>query len=463
MLFVPNVTKAIPKMQIKRISVLCAPMLDASGVLRNISVVNGFYLEKPGTIADYGKYTNVENLSSEKEISQIGNFISFEGASGRTYYKGTLKNRELPWMVSIKYYLDGSEINPAKLAGQSGKLRIKIATAKNVDVKENFFQDFALQITVPLKMNLCKNISTTGSTVAEVGGIRQYSYVVLPGKNGSIELTATIKDFEMDPITLGGIRMNFDLPMDIGAFQKGLSQLVHATTTLDSGAERLVKGAKALDAGMSDYAKGFNTLVDKLDELQAGASSLKNGMVELSDGLAGLSNQGDALRSGAAAIEKSVFDSANDQLSGTGTPTLTVANYSAILDGNPMFADLKQHLDQVTQFVAGVDSYTLGTSRLSQGAAALSGGAANLSEGIDTLAGGLNTLYSGSVRLNNGMKTFLQGVSEYRSGTKTFKLRATKMESTVNKQLDSMVGRYFSLAETTDPSISTISIFSMEG
>lgn len=414
-------------------------MLNSAGQLKSISVVNGFNLNKPSTIADYGNYATVENLSSGKDISQSGNFISLESAGGRTSYKGTLENRQLPWLVHVKYYLDGMEINPERLAGQSGKLRIKVTTAKNPDVGGNFFRDFALQITIPLKMEGCKHVSTTGATIGEVGGTKQYSYVVLPGKKGSIELTATVSDFEMDSITLGGVRMNFDLPMDIRSFQKGLDQLVRATAKLDNGALGLVKGAKALNAGMSDYTKGFKSLVGKLDQLQTGASKLNDGMSDLSNGLSALSNQGAALRDGAANIQQSVFDSANAQLAGTGLPPLTVGNYSAILDDNPMFDGLRQQLDQITEFVAGINSYTLGTTQLSQGATALSGGAADLSHGIDTLAGGLGTLYSGSVQLNDGMKTFLQGVYDYRAGTRTFKLKTSKMESSINKQLDSML------------------------
>ncbi len=414
-------------------------LLDSSGTLESISVVNGFYLDKKGAIADYGDYTSVENLSSDEEITQSGGFLSYSAKSGRSYYRGNLSNRQLPWTIQIKYYLNGEQIQPEKLYGKSGKLKIKIITSQNKNESGTFFNDFALQITVPMDMDLCKNVSTTGATIADVGSSRQYSYVVLPGKDGSIQLSSTVSDFQMEAITLAGIRMNFDLDIDIDDFENGISQLVSAAAKLDDGALGLLKGAKALQSGMEAYQTGFSQLMDHVDQLQSGASSLESGISDLNAGLSSLSDQGATLRSGAAAIQQSVFDSANTQLAGTGLPTLTPTNYSSILGDNPLFADLKTQLDQITAFVAGVDSYTQGITQLSTGATDLSQGATQLTHGISTLAEGLNTLYENSSKLNDGMKTFLEGVASYQSGTKTFQQKTSTMEQEVNGQLDSML------------------------
>lgn len=417
-------------------------ILDDTGRLKNLSVVNGFTLERDATIADYGNYASLQNLSSEEEITQSDNFISFAGKSGTSYYQGKLENRQLPWNVKIAYYLNGKPISPEDLAGKSGKLKLTVQTSKNNVEKGAFFDDFSLQVTIPMKTKLCDNITTTGATVAANGSTKQFSYVVLPGKNASISLTADVTDFEMDAITLAGIRMSFDLPLDIDQINQSINQLVSAAAQLDGGALKLLKGAKALKAGMQEYTHGFRSLNNKIGQLQTGAASLEVGISDLGTGLQNLSDQGAPLRAGAKSIQQSVFASVNAQLTGMGIPTLTPDNYAATLApmaGNPTIDALKLQLDNITAFTAGVKSYTLGTTQLATGAAGLSAGASSLTDGIDTLADGLDQLYGGASDLNDGMKAFLQGVATYRAGTKTFHSETGKMKDQLGSQLDSLL------------------------
>lgn len=416
-------------------------MLDGSGVLKSISVVNSFVLETDGTIADYGLYASVQNLSSVEEIAISGNFISFIAQSGRSSYQGELTNRQLPWEVQISYFLNGQPIDPEDLDGKSGNLRIAISTSKNVLEKGTFFDDFSLQMTVPMDMDLCKNIITNGATVADNGSTKQFSYVVMPGKDGSIELTADVTDFEMDGITLAGIRMNFDLPLDVDTISNSIDQLVSSAGKLDSGAVKLIEGATALKTGLQQYQEGFSLLNSQIDQLQTGAASLQTGIVDLSSGLNTLSDQGAELRAGALSIQDSAFNSANTQLSAMGI-TLDPGNYADLLApmvGDPAIDALIAQLDAITDFVDGVDSYTLGTTQLATGAAGLSAGAGSLSDGVDTLAAGLDQLYRSTEQLNAGMKTFLEGVATYRAGTKAFHAGATRMDKEMSNQLDSLM------------------------
>lgn len=417
-------------------------ILDASGGLKSISVVNSFTLEKDATIADYGLYESVQNLSSAEKIVRSENFISFLAKSGRISYQGELVTRQLPWEVEISYFLDGQPIKPKDLTGKSGKFKISIDTSQNMLENGTFFDDFSLQVAVPLKMDLCSNIVTSGATVADNGSTKQFSYVVLPGENGTIVLTADVTDFEMDAITLAGIRMTFDLPIDVDKITKSIDQLADAAVDLDSGALKLLEGAAALKDGMQKYQEGFQVLNSQLGTLQSGASSLKTGVLDLSNGLKTLSDQGASLRTGALSIQQSVFDTANAQMTGLGIPTLTPANYTTILGAlpsDPAIDALMEQLDDITAFVAAIDSYTLGTTQLATGAAGLSEGAGNLSGGIDTLAVGLNQLYASTTELNNSMKTFLEGVAVYRAGTNTFRAGTSTMNTEMSNQLDSLL------------------------
>ena len=416
-------------------------ILDSAGNLQKISVVNGFVLEKDATIADYGDYASVQNLSSDAGISRSGSFINFAGKAGRVNYQGELVDRQLPWAVKISYFLNGQPITPEDLTGKSGKLKLNVQTSRNTLENGSFFDDFSLQISIPMKMDLCKNILTSGATVADNGSNKQFSYVVLPGENGSIAITADVTNFEMDAITLAGIRMAFDLPLDVNQINQSLNQLVSAASKLDSGAVGLLEGADALKTGLQKYTDGFELLNSQLGSLESGANSLETGIIGLSGGLQALSAQGASLVAGAQSIQDATFLSANAQLSGIGI-TVTPQDYKTVLASLPQsdsITALVKQLDDITTFVVGVNAYTLGTTHLAVGAVDLKDGAASLSDGITTLAGGLSQLYGSTITLNNSMKTFLEGVATYRAGTKSFSAGTTKMEKELGNQLDSLL------------------------
>ncbi len=72
--------------------------------------------------------TTLENITVTKgHAAPDGNSgnITWHMASSDVYYEGTA-SKELPVDIAVKYYLDGSEISAADLAGKSGKVKIEI-------------------------------------------------------------------------------------------------------------------------------------------------------------------------------------------------------------------------------------------------------------------------------------------------------------------------------------------------
>ena len=81
-------------------------MTDASGKVTNMEAVNIF---AGGDIIDYGDYSAVKPLNTTDSIAQNGNRITFSSSADKVYYQGTMKNSEIPWNISIRYFLDGKE------------------------------------------------------------------------------------------------------------------------------------------------------------------------------------------------------------------------------------------------------------------------------------------------------------------------------------------------------------------
>ena len=142
--------------------------LDSSGNIEKIYAVNIF---KDKNITDYGSYTEVKNMNTSDKINYSNGVVTVNNSRDKLYYEGIMHNdTDIPWDISITYKLDGKEYTADEIAGKSGKLEMHISIKENKNTKSQFFDNYALQTSLQLDTNLCKNIKSDGATVANVGG-----------------------------------------------------------------------------------------------------------------------------------------------------------------------------------------------------------------------------------------------------------------------------------------------------
>lgn len=168
--------------------------LDAGGKVKDVYAVNIF---GSGDITDYGSYSSVQMLNSTQSISQNGDRITFSSDQDKVYYQGNLDHVEIPWNISLSYYLDGVEYSADEIAGKSGSLEIRFQVTENTACSGTFFQDYALQASFTLDTEQCSNISAPDATIANVGSDKQLTYTVLPGEGIDTTITAEVTDFAM--------------------------------------------------------------------------------------------------------------------------------------------------------------------------------------------------------------------------------------------------------------------------
>lgn len=414
-------------------------LLNHDGTVSNLYVVNIF---DGGDITDYGNYSEVINLTSSENISMAGDRITINTKADKFYYQGDLITKELPWKIEVKYFLDNRVISGEDLGGKSGSLKIQISVKKNDKVNSTFFDNYALQISLSLDSRLCTDIDAGNATVAEAGNKKQLSYTVLPGKGADIILSATVKDFEMDPISINGIRLNLDLNIDIGEFNKQIEELTNAIKELDDGAAGLLAGAEQLSQGMQNYVNGLLAFKNGLAQLTEGADKLGAGVSGIKEGLSGLSEQNASLLNGAKAICQATFDSVNMQLQNMGAelPVLTPENYSSILSKIPYLSGVKKQLDDIMQFTTGLESYLNGVSELDKGAGELVKGIWEYKTAASVIATSANELYSAGNDLNNGIKNLRDGLAAYREGTKALRDGTSDIDKVIEKTIDDLLG-----------------------
>lgn len=263
--------------------------LAGDGSVTNIYAVNIFH-SNGGKITDYGDYSSVRNLTTEDEIKLNNGEVTGMIPEEKFYYQGNLNSKDLPWNISIQYFLDGQGIAAEDLAGRSGALEIRVSITQNEKVDSQFFEHYALQATLSLDTNKCTEIEAQGATVANVGAKKQLTYMILPNKGKDISIKANVRDFEFDGISINGINMELDIDdPDTGELTDQVSELQDGIAELDDGAKDLQSGASDLADGFAALKTGLGTLGTGANQVNQGATSLYSGVKELKQGISDLS------------------------------------------------------------------------------------------------------------------------------------------------------------------------------
>ena len=308
---------------------------DAAGHATGVNAVNIF---RGGDVVDFGNYSDVKMLTSTESITQSGDKITFHTEDRKVYYQGTMENAEIPWNISVRYYLDGKEYSASEIAGQSGKLEIRLFISKNEKCKGDFFE-----ASVTLDTERCENIAAPDATMANVGSDKQITYTVLPGKGLESSITADVSEFEMDAISINGIELNLNVEIDDAELMDQVSELMDATKKLNEGSgelnsnsETLKTGSNSLDSGLSsmhsgveDLDKGIATLREGISSAQAALDTLNGKSFNLTDGSAQIKTALETIRTSLSSVAVSA-----DQLAElTGASSAIKQGISDLYDG----------------------------------------------------------------------------------------------------------------------------------
>lgn len=275
-------------------------MTDASGKVTDMEAVNIF---AGGDITDYGDYSAVKILNTTDKINQDKNKINISSSSDKVYYQGTMKSTVIPWNISIRYFLDGKEYTAADIAGKSGALEIRFSVNKNEKCSGDFYENYALQASFTLDTEKCTNLTADGATLANVGENKQISYTILPGKGIESVIKANVTDFEMDAVSINGIKLNMNIEIDDAELMDKVTKLMDASKKLNDGADTLNDGTETLKDGSSSLLNGTANLKCGVSELDSGIGSLQSGISTMQSGLDTLYSKSNALTSGSAEMK----------------------------------------------------------------------------------------------------------------------------------------------------------------
>ncbi len=354
--------------------------LGGDGSVEKINVVNIFELEQDGTIVDYGEYESLRNMNTTDEIQVSEDRITIDAKAGKLYYEGELDGKVMPWNIVIRYYIDGEELTADEIAGRSGDMKITISIDENTNANGDFFDRYALQASLTLDTETCKNITAEGATIANVGSDKQLTYTILPGEGAELVITADVTDFEMDPISINGILLNLNVEIDDEELMDQVTELVEAIEELDGGAEELQDGVDELQGSVqNDLQNGADDLSEGAKELQSGAGTLVLGGQNLESGAASLNSGANTLDDGMRSLNEGIaqvqagLDALNEQ---SGSLTDGSAKMKAALE------ELQGVLNTVNTTAEEIQALVSTSAQIKQGIGQLETAAESLQSSI---------------------------------------------------------------------------------
>ena len=309
---------------------------DASGEEKTVIVsdwLKNFAGEEE--IKDATDLTDVENVKGNETFTRGKKHdITWNANGNDIYYQGS-SDKNLPVSMKVTYYLDGKKIEPKKLIGKSGKVKIHYEYENHSEVTKTIngkqttiYTPFTMITAAILNTDNFSNVKATNGKVISDGNKHIVIGVAMPGladslnlKNTSIgsnfdipedfEITADVEDFQMtvtatvansDTLSEFGL----DDAADLSELTDSLKDLENATDKLCDGSGDLVKGIEKLVTASGKLKSGSKQLATSTKQLASGLDKLVNGSSELKVGTGKLAKGTSALPSSTAKLDSGV-------------------------------------------------------------------------------------------------------------------------------------------------------------
>lgn len=388
-------------------------LADASGAVNQI-IVSDWLKNSEGrnSLMDISDLTDIENVKGYEtfQTDADGNII-WQAQGADIYYRGN-SDKEVPVEVRVSYKLDGKEVSPEEIAGQSGRVTIRM-DYENKETKKVLIGDKEEEIKIPFVMisgmvlpqDVFSNIEVTNARLMSEGENSIVVGIAFPGLKESIDfegLKDKISDEEISnkmdetkipeyiEVTADAVNFKLDMTMTVAmsdilsdielADSIDLSSLTESMDELKDAADQLKDGTTQLKDGSGQLKDGTGELLDGAEELDDGAAELKNGTQELYE-------KSELLNDGAVQLDDGAL-----------------ALYDGTVSLQEGVSKLKDGADQLQN---GGQKLLDGTGSLAAGAEQLNDGAGKVSAGVQQAVGQMNDL-KGYIGTADGTPNLMQ-------------------------------------------------------
>ena len=366
--------------------------LDYYGGLTDGSVVKSYRLNGNTDLADIGSYTEVNNLTDRTEPEIEGDHVYFHlpGDGLKSFYfegKTDKPYREMPFLISISYKMNGAACDAEDMAGQTGLAEITLDVKPNPAASAYQRNNFALEAATILKDSDLISIEAPGGQLQKVGDLSTALYLVLPGETRSFTLRIGSEDFSFpgftflcQPATLAQLDQIAELKEakeelegaardmsdsldvildslegmdgDLARTADGLDQLNRARGTISAGKGRVYTQADRTLADLTDLAEVLKPAVDHIRTSKEALAESTDQVIVLTETVDGLRPDLQDLRTDLVAIQGDM-NALNDTLELLKADGLTARDQLGALSGD--LGDLNLDLDRFQGDVGNIE------------------------------------------------------------------------------------------------------------
>lgn len=361
--------------------------LNSDGSIKEVLVVNHIATPTEGTYVDYGEYSSIENITDKTVPEVKDNKIIWNLPANESgfYYIGKMKTQELPWIFDFTYTLNNKAVTAEELRGASGNVKIKLHAVPNEKVASYFQKNFAMQLSLSLDTDICKDITAENSTTVLTGKKKTVSYMTMPQGTLNATISMNVTNLTMDGISIVLSPFSLSNFSTFTEMEDGVDTLLNAMTALIDGTSQLQNGLDSASDGMKQLNQGSNELANTKTEVTSGMNQYQQGISALSGYVSGFSSEMEtALKT-------------FDEISGKMEQAKT---------------QLSAASKKIEGAIANIDASATATQ---QQIAALESGLNGLSTGLENLESGINQIMNSNNGLNDILTDFLNNYQTLQS------------------------------------------------
>lgn len=319
-------------------------------------------------VRDRSTLRTIVNTEGAEQFLQQGTDLLWENAGESVAYEGT-STQPAPVGVRVSYYLEGQQVSPEQIAGQSGNVALRFDYVQPTGDDQPVYV-FATMVL--LDHAHFSNIEVTNGACTSMGNMELVSGYVMPQLKDATGLSALPVGEDIavpEYLEITARATNFQLSgtttlVTSGLFgrmgKEGLEEgrdVVRAVQELEASSDKILKGLASAREGGDEFAEALRQYTDGAAELDAGAEELRQGIEDLRSGQAGLTEGASQLSSGLASLDGLLANVDTDDLGQSAAlfeqarPTIEAL---AAEVGNADFAALEAQLLAVLDFVEPV-------------------------------------------------------------------------------------------------------------
>ena len=280
--------------------------LNYNGVIKKTTINTRLSDLEKGSIVDYTKLDDIKNINGREKFSLDSGTLTWKSTGKDIFYQGKV-TEELPIKVSAKYYLNGEEVNPKKIKGKSGDVKIVYSfTNESYDKSSGMYTPFVVTTTSIINSDNNTDIDISNGKVVNTGTKNIVTGISAPGLYESVGLSE-LKDMDKVTITYNTTKFSMNevyfiitpkllsevdvnmlskvdsLNSSLNTLQTGMNELQNGSSTLNDGAKKIENGTKSLNDGLKSATNGMQEVNSGASELNSKVTSINSLVTALVD------------------------------------------------------------------------------------------------------------------------------------------------------------------------------------